>query len=209
MPKVFIEQSSYPYVKMFIDAGFEVVFDKEMADLVCFTGGEDVSPSLYKEAKHPKTYPSPSRDTRECLVFQECLDNKIPMVGICRGGQFLNVLCGGKMYQHVTGHTNNHFISIVGEKDKIEVTSTHHQMMIPGNGAKVIATANQKGTKEFIQNGNIVTISDSLPDIEVVYYKQYNCLCFQPHPEFIGAALDPLKEFFFNCVNKYLNQKAD
>ena len=209
MPKVFIEQSSYPYALMFLDAGFEVVFDKEMADLVCFTGGEDVSPSMYKETKHPKTYPSPSRDTREFILYQECLDRRIPMVGICRGGQFLNVACGGRMYQHVTNHTRNHFIDIVGENKSIEVTSTHHQMMIPGNGAQVIATANEGGTKEFMKDNSIVTLQNSTPDIEVVYYKKFQCLCFQPHPEFIGESLKELKDFFFECVNKYLKPKGE
>ena len=60
--------------------------------LVLFTGGEDVHPSLYNDTS-PKRYCATnlSRDKIEQDIFKVALDNSIPMTGICRGSQFLNV----------------------------------------------------------------------------------------------------------------------
>src|SRR5690554_3184603 len=95
---------------MFINRGHKVVQTAEEADLVCFIGGEDVQPSLYGEHDHPSTHTNPARDEMEEKLFHYCLNEGIPMAGICRGAQFLNVMNGGKLYQdvdnHATGNTH-------------------------------------------------------------------------------------------------------
>lgn len=63
----------------------EIVKLPEEADLVIFTGGEDVDPSLYNEPRHPRTSSNITRDIREKDIYEYCLDKKIPMLGICRG----------------------------------------------------------------------------------------------------------------------------
>src|SRR5574343_347632 len=108
--KIFIIAGNSQYYSLFCDIGWEAVSTIEKADLVCFTGGEDVSPSLYGEQRHPRTYHNMNRDDRETELFNQCLKNQTPMVGICRGGQFLNVMNGGKMYQDVSHHCQDHII---------------------------------------------------------------------------------------------------
>jgi len=66
---------------------------------VVFTGGADVSPFMYGEKKLSVTCNDEHRDEQEKLFFERY--TKVPKVGICRGGQFLNVMNGGKMWQHV------------------------------------------------------------------------------------------------------------
>src|SRR5687768_16963203 len=93
--------------EMFMNKGW-LVWDTDFnyptnLDLICFTGGEDVTPSLYGEVKHPLTYNNPERDKHEVEYFNQFIG--IPKVGICRGGQFLNVMSGGKLHQHILGHT--------------------------------------------------------------------------------------------------------
>ncbi len=105
MKKVHIVGGSFAYHDLFMNLGFQVIDTMEGANLVCFTGGEDVNPSLYGHEKHPTTYFSIFRDTKERSYFEKALDMGIPMVGICRGGQFLNVMSGGEMYQDVSTHT--------------------------------------------------------------------------------------------------------
>ena len=203
MLKVFIIQSNSEYRKMFEEAGWEVITNlvNDVPDLVCFTGGEDVHPSYYGEKDHPFTYANTERDHREHHQFNSFVEAQIPMVGICRGGQFLNVMNGGKMYQHVTNHTGSHLITDVHTKEALLATSTHHQMMRPGIAGKVIATAEMNGSKQHMNGDKIVTQTSPEPDYEVVFYPHTQSLCFQPHPEF-GS--DKLKTYFFSLLNRYL-----
>ena len=80
---------------MFEEHGWEVIseFMISTADLVCFTGGADVHPSFYGHSKHPTSRCDVLRDNEEVEIWEEFVNN-ISMVGICRGGQLLNVLNG-------------------------------------------------------------------------------------------------------------------
>lgn len=207
--KVFIVHASLAYVRMFIDEGWEVVDNIYDADLVQFTGGEDVSPHLYGEEPHPWTGNSVHRDRLEQEAFKMVANLGKPMAGICRGGQFLNVMNGGKMYQHCDGHGISHTHEVVdlptGEKH--QVTSTHHQMMRAGSVGKVIATA--KGLSSFresVIDGEVVRDSDIHADTEVVYYNNTSSLCFQPHPEFNGV--DECRKYYFKLIERHLGLKA-
>lgn len=202
MKKVLVVGGAYGYASLFIKFGYEVVTDIEEASLICFTGGEDVSPFLYGEKPHPRTYSNTIRDTYEKGIFNIAVTKDIPMVGICRGGQFLNVMNGGKMYQHVTRHCEDHMIKDVETGMEVFASSTHHQMMRPGPGAVSVAVANEGGSKEFLDGYEIVILDDLVEDDEVVFYPLTKSLCFQPHPEFNG--MDELQEYFFHCVDKYL-----
>lgn len=190
MLKVFIIDGNPQYKSMFLNrGGWEIVDNLFDADLVQFTGGEDVSPELYGEA-NISSYNNIQRDLREAGVFAVCRRLNIPMAGICRGGQFLNVMCGGHMIQHVEGHAINGTHLVVDENTHvgIKVTSTHHQMMIPAYEGKVIAA------------GSIIKKDE---DIEVVWYENNNCLCFQPHPEF--PCYQECTDYYFYLIDKYLN----
>ena len=140
--------------------------------LCVFTGGEDVHPSYYGEEQGDNTYTNISRDKFEKVIFDTCVKNDIPMVGICRGAQFLTVMNGGRLHQHVNNHTIGHMIKTLDGKE-FYVSSTHHQMMRPWlcKNFEVLATANQ-------WTGD---------DPEVVRYNTTRSLAIQYHPEFMGA----------------------
>ncbi len=75
-------------------------------DAIVFTGGEDISPTLYKEVapwhgiEQEKNY-NPDRDVSDYLLMRYCLDHDIPLLSICRGMQMLGVVTGGKMIQDI------------------------------------------------------------------------------------------------------------
>lgn len=205
--KVYIVEGSADYFDMFLEEGFELVHGITDADLICFTGGEDVSPELYGESTHKKTYSNARRDSVEKEIFLAALDRKIPMVGICRGGQFLNVMSGGKMYQHVTGHTMNHNMFDVMSGHVILCSSTHHQMMRPSAKAELIAYAQQPGIREHCPTANgttTVVANNNMKDAEVVWYAHSHCLCFQPHPEFRSPIYEGLRSYFFNTLSRLI-----
>lgn len=185
--KVYIVEGNYQYSRLFFKLGYTEVDSVEKADLVCFTGGEDVTPALYGQKAHRSTYSNQHRDDREGVIFRRALELSIPMVGICRGAQFLNVMSGGAMYQDVSEHTTPHMLTDRFTRDEILVTSTHHQMMKPSKDAHILATAKLGGWREHYDEREVLVHEPvSETDYEVVFYRKTNCLCFQPHPEMVG-----------------------
>lgn len=208
MPRVYIEAGSQDYYNLFTSFGFEVVAELPFADLVCFTGGADVSPALYNAKTHQLTHPWPARDAREQALFKQCMARNIPMVGVCRGGQFLNVMSGGSMYQDVGGHVRPHLITDVESGSQIWVSSTHHQMMMPGPDAEVVAYASLGQYREWYE-GTVFKRDNSNTDYEVLFYPSTNALCFQPHPEFAGKDYEGMQEYFFRLIKEKLNVQED
>ncbi len=111
-------------------------------DAVVFTGGSDVDPALYGEDAHPETTGIVRmRDDGELALLRAALDRDMPVLGICRGIQVLNVGMGGDLDQHLEGHRHDppgqfleHDVEIApGTKlagmlgDRTTVMSHHHQ----------------------------------------------------------------------------------
>lgn len=202
--KVFVVDGSYSYVQMFVALGCAITQSIHDADLVCFTGGSDVSPSIYGDYQHAYTTNSPRRDEAEMRVFHECIRLKIDMVGICRGGQFLNVMSGGRMYQHVGKHTAPHEITDLQTGEVVLVSSTHHQMMMPSPKGLLVASSSLGGPREWY-DGEVFKKDVSKGDIEVVYYEHTKCLCFQPHPEFNEQGYEGMRKYFDSLLSRFFS----
>lgn len=213
--RFFLPQEDTLVRELMAEAGWKCTTDfADSFDAMLFTGGEDVTPFLYGEKKHRTTFNNMFRDLRE-IGYVRDVDYTFPKVGICRGGQFLNVMSGGGMYQHVTDHTGMHKMKIKATDEMIDVTSTHHQMMIPDpEMGLVIAQANvasRKETPSRVLNYNMK--ERAFDDCEVVYYPHTNSLCYQPHPEYKITGMPKYnkenKEFFLECVDFYLFKAKD
>lgn len=203
MRKVFIVGGGAGgYNDLYRRMGFDIVKTLGEADVVQFTGGADVSPELYGAKAHQFTGNDRRRDAYEMDVFNQCVSDGIPMVGICRGGQFLNVMNGGEMYQHVERHTASHFITDLQTGEEVYVSSTHHQMMKPSPKALLVASSTLGGTREWYE-GEMFKKDVSNQDIEVVYYEETNSLCFQPHPEFRDDAFDGMFNYFESLLARF------
>ena len=132
-----------------------------LADGIILTGGEDINPLEYDDTSNIKVCGKInfSRDTLERKLFDFALDNKIPLIGVCRGMQMMNVASGGTLYGDIPTeigteviHRNNgevyHEIALCDtsslifpiETDTIMVNSWHHQgLKIMPNYLRVIA----------------------------------------------------------------------
>lgn len=203
MKKVCIINGGSQYAFLFRDIGFEPCDQLNEADLICFTGGSDVSPSLYGHKEHMQTFTNTFRDEAEMVLFKEGLKLGKPFVGICRGGQFLNVMSGGEMYQDVTKHGFSHDLTDLETGEVVYVSSTHHQMMKPSDRAIIVAVANQGGTREW-WDGEVFKREVSKDDVEVVFYEHTRSLCFQPHPEFTGKDMVNMRMYFLSLINRFL-----
>lgn len=205
-PKVFIVGGDGSIQRMFEAYGWSTDCNRFDADLYQFTGGSDVAPHLYGEVMHRTTYCDPSRDFYEAGFFAVADRLAIPMAGICRGGQFLNVMNGGSMWQDVDGHAirGTHPLLDVTTGKTIKVTSTHHQMMIKAHHGCLIAYANEAQRKESMKKDQ----TDYGKDTEVVFYPHSKSLCFQPHPEYVQPGHE-CADYYFELLNRFFGLKAE
>ncbi|NGN64298.1 gamma-glutamyl-gamma-aminobutyrate hydrolase family protein [Streptomyces sp. A7024] len=74
-------------------------------DGLVVAGGPDVEPGRYGASPEERTGPpAPERDAWELALIEAALERELPLLGICRGSQLLNVACGGTLLQHLDGH---------------------------------------------------------------------------------------------------------
>ena len=133
----------------------------KLADGIILTGGEDINPLEYNNTTNLKVCGDINykRDTLERKLFDFALENKIPLIGVCRGMQMMNVASGGTLYGDIPTeigteviHRNNgevyHKIALCDtstlifpiDTDTIMVNSWHHQgLKIMPNHLRVIA----------------------------------------------------------------------
>jgi putative glutamine amidotransferase len=71
-------------------------------DALLLAGGADVDPSSYGAARHPQTSGTrPERDRFEIALARRALERAMPVLGVCRGMEVLNVALGGSLVQHL------------------------------------------------------------------------------------------------------------
>lgn len=159
-----------PYVTALRLAGLDVeVFTPQnrppsldgLAGLV-LGGGGDVDPAYYGEVPDGARNPNPRRDEMELDLFRLARERDLPVLGICRGVQLMNVACGGTLHQDIgRAHSEvRHEVSvppgsklagIVGS-ERFEIVSRHHQAIkVAARGLTVTAHA-QDGTVEAIED---------------------------------------------------------
>jgi putative glutamine amidotransferase len=77
-------------------------------DALLLAGGSDVDPATYGAAPHPRTGPTrPERDRFELGLTHRALERDLPVLGICRGMEMLNVALGGTLIQHLPDVTGD------------------------------------------------------------------------------------------------------
>lgn len=150
----------------------------ERIDALIISGGVDVSPYLYGENPIKEvTFFSIERDNFEIALVKGAIERGIPVFGICRGVQIINVALGGSLYQDIAAQTGSEFghmpmgmpvhqlyhkvvlkegtqIRSLFKKGTFLINSFHHQA-IKELGTGLIATAmSEDGIIEAIEMEN-------------------------------------------------------
>ncbi|WP_028649433.1 gamma-glutamyl-gamma-aminobutyrate hydrolase family protein [Nocardiopsis sp. CNT312] len=159
----------------------------ERLDGLLLAGGGDIDPGRYGAPTDPRTAGvRGARDTAEIELLEAALDRGLPVLGVCRGMQLLNVVRGGTLNQHLpdlVGHHGHreepgvfgtHPVTVAEFSrtadllggTALEVATYHHQSLAaPGEGVRATAWADD-GTVEAIE-----------------YTDRFNVLGVQWHPE--------------------------
>jgi len=163
--------------------------------LVLFTGGEDVSPELYNHTSpNNMCFNNPLRDEIEAAIFSVASVFNIPMTGICRGSQFLNVMCGGTLMHDIQNHTGAHLMATNTHSKPFSVTSTHHQMCVPGEGGYIIGWSPTKLSDTYVGDKD-EEVDYKGPEVEAITYPEQKVFAVQYHPEYMSEDGDGYKWF--------------
>jgi putative glutamine amidotransferase len=179
-------------------------------DGLLLPGGADLDPALYGEQRHPAVAVEWARDDLELAVWTAARERGVPILGVCRGFQAINVFSGGTLVQHVEGHDSpttapeahplhlapgSRLAAILGETEPLartEVNSYHHQAvrradLAPGLVASAVAPHDEG---ELVEALEAEDQEDWLVGVQ-----------FHPErPEFIGPEFDRLWRAFVDAA---------
>ncbi|MFI4991514.1 MAG: gamma-glutamyl-gamma-aminobutyrate hydrolase family protein [Solirubrobacterales bacterium] len=146
-----------------------------MLDGLLLAGGADIDPATYGQQPHPQTQETvPERDAFEIALTRGAIERDVPVLGICRGMQLINVALGGSLTQHLPdhlGHEGHRKVigSFEGSDHDVEVlagtlamrvigapthgTKSHHHQGVDrvGEGLRVSAVAAADGLVEAVE----------------------------------------------------------
>lgn len=137
-------------------------------DALCLSGGGDIDAARYGEADIACADVDPDRDALELGLAQAAIDRDLPVLGICRGFQILNVAYGGRLLQDVAGHRPEQREGLVEHRDvrvaagsrlaaatgggPLVVNSRHHQAVTGGTlGRGLVPTVLVDGLVEAFE----------------------------------------------------------
>jgi putative glutamine amidotransferase len=147
----------------------------DLIDGLILAGGTDIDPASYGAEPHPETQgPVPERDSFEIALVRRAWERDVPVLGICRGMQLINVAVGGTLVQHLPdefGHEDHRRIpgsfecsdhdvrltpgSLAARAagEEVHVTKSHHHQGIDlvGEGLEITGHATVDGLPEAIE----------------------------------------------------------
>jgi gamma-glutamyl-gamma-aminobutyrate hydrolase PuuD len=160
-------------------------------DALIISGGPDIDPVSYGAQPGPlTTVVRPGRDAAELALLRAALDGGVPVLGICRGMQLMNVALGGTLIQHlpdVVGHDGHSPTPGAMGEHEVTVETASRLARVLGPGRHVVPTHHHQGIDRL---GPGLTATAWAPDgtIEAVELDAPFVLGVQWHPE---AGADP------------------
>jgi len=133
----------------------------DFIDALVVTGGAgDLDPSLYGDERHPETGPvQEERDAYELALVRGALEREMPILGICRGMQILNVTYGGTIEQHlpdVLGHEEHRHTPGVFADHEVRLDPDSLAARAAGSDRTPVKSHHHQGIKD-VGDGLVVT----------------------------------------------------
>ena len=170
-----------------------------LADAIILTGGEDINPLQYNDTVNlllcgDMNY---ERDTLERKLFDFAFENKIPLIGVCRGMQMMNVASGGTLYGDIPTQIGT---SVIHRNDgevshEIVICDTSTLIFPIGVDTIIVNSWHHQGLKIIPNHLRVVARSfDGLPEA-IVMDKSV-------HPFMIGVQFHPERLGNENLIHK-------
>lgn len=178
----------------------------ELVDAVIFSGGHDITPFRYGEEPHAKLHDiCPERDAFDFLLYRLAKEKKLPILGICRGYQLMNVAEGGSLYQDLSlkstesfKHSQGHGPSIATHTMKVEAGSKLAQIL--GKEEIRINSFHHQAIKDVAKSLKVSgkALDDVVEAVELTDYPFG--IGVQFHPEMLQAKDETIKKIFLTLV---------
>ena len=187
-----------------------IISQAQLIDGLILSGGHDVNPYNYGQEPSQKLGETfPERDTYEMILLEESKKRNIPILGICRGSQLINVAAGGTLYQDLSLISGN----ILKHNQVAKPTLKTHMIKIEENS--VIASIFGKETMvnsfhhqaiDKVADDFRVVARASDGVVEAIEHKTYKFLvAVQWHPEMLGVECEKARELFAKFVEEARN----
>lgn len=184
-------------------------------DGLLLSGGHDIDPTYYgKDPIIGLGSLMPNRDRFEIKLVKLAIEKGIPIFGICRGIQVLNVAMGGTLYQNIDSQINDKVI-IKHSQSAPAWLGTHNVQIENNTRLKKIVNVNKLFVNSFHHQaintlGKGFIVNAISPDglIEgIEYIKGTFAMGLQCHPELMWEKNDKIKAIFERFVKEALNYK--
>lgn len=155
-------------------------------DALVITGGHDIDPVLY--AAEPEVHPryDRERDAFESAAIDWALQHRLPLLGICRGAQLLNVRMGGSLFQDLQSHRRrtSHRRTLLPLKTLLVTGPSRLHTLLASRECKINSLHNQ--AIDRVGEGLTVTGRDLDNIVQAVEHPDHPYLLgVQWHPEFL------------------------
>lgn len=194
-----------PLIIPMVSSGENLDAYVDICDGFLFTGGIDINPIYYNKNPHKKLGQVDSRlDEFQLELMKKVLKANKPFLGICRGVQILNVVCGGTLYQdldEIPYETIQH--QQCGERSNLihKVNFEDKSILYDIFGSEVFVNSFHHQSIEKL--GDNLTVVGRAPDgvIEAVQVKDYKWgLGVQWHPEIMFSHFDSMRPLFEGLI---------
>jgi putative glutamine amidotransferase len=180
----------------------------DLIDGLILAGGTDIAPGLYGAEPHPETdQPIPERDAIELALTRRAWERDLPVLGICRGMQLINVALGGTLRQHLpeeVGHEDHRRVlgSFNGTDHDVRLKSGSLAARAAGEEVHVTKSHHHQGIDALGDGLEVTGLStlDDLPEAVEAPERRF-VLGVQWHPEadegsrVIGALVEQARDY--------------
>lgn len=188
----------------------ELIIAYGLCDGILFTGGHDVSPTIYGQGPTDKCgITCETRDAMEGFLLDLCISDNKPMLGICRGIQFINAYLGGTLYQDLpTEYQSNIEHHMTPPYDiaihNVEVRENTILANIIGAGIHGVNSYHHQAIKELADVLEAMAISEDGLVESIAIKNQKFAIAVQWHPEFSYDSSEDskkiMKAFVDSCM---------